>query len=158
MVGQNDTLDFLAGERRERAILRHMVLSLVGGLAVGALGEVLSHRADALHAVYDPYAHLLLTALVGWTAAGFGWAVLGSALAALGPVISTLGATFFAPESHYPHLGADGMELNLTLLALTSFGTLAHVVRSVRRSRRDSGGGRPGGRRPNGRRSPRPSR
>ncbi|GIH77720.1 hypothetical protein Plo01_41490 [Planobispora longispora] len=151
MVGQNDTLDFLAGERRERAILRHMMLSLVGGLAVGAVGELLSHGQAALHAVYDPYAHLLLAAVVGWTAAGFGWAVLGSALAALGPVISTLGATLFAAGSHDPHLGADGMELNLTLLALTSAGTLVYAAAAGRRSRRGSGGRDNGGRpsRPN---------
>nr|BFE87738.1 hypothetical protein GCM10020093_103390 [Planobispora longispora] len=105
-----------------------MMLSLVGGLAVGAVGELLSHGQAALHAVYDPYAHLLLAAVVGWTAAGFGWAVLGSALAALGPVISTLGATLFAAGSHDPHLGADGMELNLTLLALTSAGTLVYAA------------------------------
>jgi hypothetical protein len=129
LVGHNDTLDFLAGDRRERAILRHMVLSMAAGLALGALGEVLSHRLGSLHDVYDPYAYILLVVVVGRTASGLGWAVLAGALAALGPVMSMLAATFFLQDGHLLHLGGDGMVLNIMLLALTSFATLAHLTR-----------------------------
>ncbi|MBB5965697.1 hypothetical protein [Planomonospora venezuelensis] len=129
MVGHDDTLDFLAGERRERAILRHMVLALAAGLALGALGEALSRAPGSLHGAYDPYAYILMAAVVGRTAAGFGWAVLSGALAALGPVLSMLGATFFLPEEHVLHMNLDGMMLNIMLLVLTSVAAMAHLTK-----------------------------
>ncbi|GIH98722.1 hypothetical protein Pta02_07310 [Planobispora takensis] len=128
LVGQNDTLDFLAGERRERAILRHMVFSLTMGLAFGALGEALASGPASLHGAIDPYAYLLLVAVVGRTAAGFGWALLGSALAALGPVIAMLAATALMPEAHLLRLDGDGLTLNFVFLSLAAFGTLAHFA------------------------------
>ncbi|MBG0828779.1 hypothetical protein HS041_13480 [Planomonospora sp. ID67723] len=129
MVGHNDTLDFLAGDRKERAILRHMVLSLIAGLALGALGEALSRSPGPLHGAYDPYAYILMAAVVGRSAAGLGWAVLSGALAALGPVLSMLGATFFLPREHILYVNFDGMMLNIMLLVLTSIATMAHLTK-----------------------------
>ncbi|GAA3162269.1 hypothetical protein GCM10010466_61530 [Planomonospora alba] len=129
MVGQNDTIDFLAWDRRERAIVRHMVTAFAGGLLLGALGEVLAHGPEPLSAAYDPYAYLLFAVVVGRTAAGFGWAALAGALAALGPVVSMLAATFFPPGRPSLYLGGDAMVPGVALLAVALSALAAHLTR-----------------------------
>ncbi|MFC4059334.1 hypothetical protein ACFOWE_13595 [Planomonospora corallina] len=128
MVGQDDALDFLAWDRRERAIMRHMVLSLAGGLLLGALGEVLAHGPEPLSAAFDPYAYLLFAVVVGHSAAGFGWAALGGTLAALGPVVAMLAATFFPAGRPSFYLGGDAMVPGITLLAVAVAALLAHLA------------------------------
>ncbi|WP_449063279.1 hypothetical protein [Planomonospora algeriensis] len=129
MVGQNDTFDFITGDRRERVILWHMMLSLVAGLLLGAFGEMLAHGPGPLVAAYDPYAYLALALAVGRTAAGFGWAALGGVLAALGPVVPILAAGAFPAGYHPFHVGAEGTVPGVTLLALALCALLAYATR-----------------------------
>ncbi|MBG0815853.1 hypothetical protein [Planomonospora sp. ID82291] len=129
MVGQHGTYDFTAGDRRERAILWHMMLSLVGGLLLGAFGEMLAPGPGPLVAAYDPYAYLLLALAVGRTATGLGWAALAGTLAALGPVVPILAAGAFPSGYHPFHVGAEGTVPGVTLLAFAVCALLAYATR-----------------------------
>lgn len=133
-VDQNNMIDqhyveaFRADDQQERAIVLHMVLSLVGGLLLGAVGAALFYGPDPLYAIYEPYAYLLFVVIVGRTAVGLGWAALTSALATLGTVISLLVASIFKTGNELT-LGSGGAMLNLTLLVIASLGLLSYFTR-----------------------------
>ncbi|WP_157594096.1 hypothetical protein [Streptosporangium amethystogenes] len=129
LVERNYTLDFVAGDRRDRAILRHMVLSLFVGMLLGGVGALLAHGPALPYAVYNSYAYLLLLVVVGRTAAGFGWAALSSMLAAFGPLLSVLAATVFEPEDWFIRLGDDVTTMNLTLVNLVTVGILCYLTK-----------------------------
>lgn len=133
----NHTLeyDYLADDRQERAILLHMVLSLLVGMLLGAAGALLSYGPQLIHSLYEPYAYILFVVIVGRTAAGFGWAALTSALATFGPLISLLAATIFESSANLLNLtssgpgvalGSNGSTMNLTVAVLATFGILAY--------------------------------
>jgi hypothetical protein len=128
LVERNYTLDFLAGDRRERAILQHMVVSLFAGMLLGVLGVLLSYGPAPLYAVYSPYAYILFVVVVGRSAAGFGWALLAGVLAAFGPLISLLVVSILRAEEQFMSLGGSGTMMNLMLVALTLFGVLSYFT------------------------------
>jgi hypothetical protein len=128
LVERNYTLDFLAGDRREKAILQHMVISLFAGMLLGALGVLLSYGPEPLHAVYSPYAYILFVVIVGRSAAGFGWALLAGVLAAFGPLISLLVVSILQAEEQLGSLGDSGAVMNLMLATLTLFGVLSYFT------------------------------
>ncbi|GAA4237005.1 hypothetical protein GCM10023075_61040 [Streptosporangium album] len=128
MIDQNYTAAFLADDQQERAIVWHMVFSLVGGLTLGVIGAVLSYGPDLLYAAYEPYAYLLLVVIVGRTAVSLGWAALTSALATLGTMISLMAASLFRTGDDLT-LGSNGATLNLTLLVIASLGLLSYFTR-----------------------------
>src|SRR5690606_16359822 len=81
--------ELAAFDRRQRRIQRHVLLSFVLGMVFGMFGAAVGEpTASQLAAVFHPYAYLLLSALLGGTAAGFGWAMLASLLAAVTPAVS----------------------------------------------------------------------
>lgn len=130
--------DYLAGDRQERAILLHMVLSLLVGMVLGAVGALLAYGPHLIYSLYEPYAYVLLVVVVGRTAAGFGWAALASALATFGPIISLLAATIFESGARFltlganspaMTLGANGLSMNLTVVTLATFGVLAYFTK-----------------------------
>lgn len=129
MAERDYALDFVEGDRHERAIMLHMVLSLVAGLALGALGAVLARGPGPIHSIYQPYVSILLVVVVGRTAAGFGWALLAGTLAAFGPIISLLVSTLFDPAGSLLSVDVDGPMLNLTVVVLASFAVLAHLTK-----------------------------
>ncbi|MFF4414986.1 hypothetical protein ACFYY8_20865 [Streptosporangium sp. NPDC001559] len=137
MAGPDHTLeyDYLAGDRQERAILLHMVLSLLVGMILGGAGALLSYGPQLIHSLYEPYAYVLFVVIVGRTAAGFGWAALTSALASFGPLIALLAATIFESGANLLNLtargpgmvlGSNGPTVNLTVATLATFGVLAY--------------------------------
>ncbi|MFC7644251.1 hypothetical protein ACFQX6_28680 [Streptosporangium lutulentum] len=126
---RNYTLDFLAGDRREKAILQHMVVSLFAGMLLGGLGVLLSYGPEPLYSVYNPYAYILFVVMVGRSAAGFGWALLAGALAAFGPLISSLAVSILHAEDRFGGLGGSGTIMNLMLATLVSFGVLSCLTR-----------------------------
>ncbi|WP_326637062.1 hypothetical protein OG884_25875 [Streptosporangium sp. NBC_01755] len=126
---RNYTLDFVAGDRRDRAILRHMVLSLFVGMLLGGVGALLAYGPDLPYAIYNSCAYILLVVVVGRTAAGFGWAVLSSMLAAFGPLLSVLAATLFEPEDSFTRLGDDVATMNLTLVNLVAIGVFSYLAK-----------------------------
>ncbi|WP_271222655.1 hypothetical protein [Streptosporangium carneum] len=129
--------DYLAGDRQERAILRHMVLSLLVGMVLGAVGALLAYGPHLIHSIYEPYAYVLLVVVVGRSAAGFGWAALTSALATFGPLISLLAASLFESGARFlnlssgssVNLGSNGLTMNLTVVTIATFGVLAYFTR-----------------------------
>ncbi|MEV7012843.1 hypothetical protein [Streptosporangium sp. NPDC051022] len=121
--------DYLAGDRQERAILLHMVLSLLVGMVLGALGALLSSGPHLIYSIYQPYAYILLVVLVGRTATNLGWAALTSALATFGPLISLLAASIFESSTLYLNLGTNGAVMNVTVAMLATFGVLAYFTR-----------------------------
>ncbi|MFF5206301.1 hypothetical protein [Streptosporangium sp. NPDC000396] len=129
LVEQNYTPDYLTGDRRERAIVLHMVLSLVVGMALGIVGALLSYGPHLIYSLYEPYAFILLVVVVGRTASGLGWATLASALATLGPIVSLLAASIFGSGAQTLSLGSDGAVLNLVLVTLVSFGLLSYFTK-----------------------------
>ncbi|MET8052554.1 hypothetical protein ABZU75_33650 [Streptosporangium sp. NPDC005286] len=129
LAERNYTLDFVAGDRRDRAILRHMVLSLFVGMLLGGVGALLLYGPGLPGAIYNPYAYVLLAVVVGRSAAGFGWAVLSSVLAAFGALLSILTATLFEPGDWLARLGDDGATMNLTVVNLVTIGVLAYLAK-----------------------------
>ncbi|GAA2902174.1 hypothetical protein GCM10010517_68040 [Streptosporangium fragile] len=129
LIEPNYTLDFVEGDRRDRAILRHMVLSLFVGMTLGVVGALLAYGPELLYALYGPYVYIVFVVVVGRTAAGFGWAVLASALATFGSTISLMAATIFASETEFPVLGTDGAQVNLTIVILASIGVLSYLAK-----------------------------
>ncbi|MEV8632997.1 hypothetical protein AB0395_15195 [Streptosporangium sp. NPDC051023] len=130
--------DYLAGDRHERAIMLHMVLSLLVGMLLGAIGALLAYGPHLIYSIYEPYAYVLLVVVVGRSAAGLGWAALSSALATFGPLISLLAATIFesgarflglGPNGPALTLGSNGLTMNITVLTLATFGVLAYFTR-----------------------------
>lgn len=129
LVERNYTLDFVARDRRDRAILRHMVLSLFVGMLLGGVGALLSYGPELLYALYHPYAYLVFVVVMGRTAAGLGWAVLSSVLAAFGPILSMLVATIFAKNAWLVSLGGDGASMNLMIANLVAIGVLSYLAK-----------------------------
>jgi hypothetical protein len=129
LVERNYTLDFVARDRRDRAILRHMVLSLFVGMLLGGVGALLAYGPELLYALYNPYAYLLLVVVTGRTAAAFGWAVLSSVLAAFGPILSMLVATIFESNAWRISLGDDGASMNLMIANLVAIGVLSYLAK-----------------------------
>ncbi|MEU4831899.1 hypothetical protein [Streptosporangium sp. NPDC023615] len=129
MVEHNYTLDFVAGDRRDRAILRHIVLSLFAGMSLGGVGALLSSGSALLSVLYEPGAYVLLVVVLGRTAAGLGWAVLSSVLATFGTVLSTLLASGFTSGAWPTNLGTGGTAMNLTIANLVAVGVLSHLAR-----------------------------
>jgi hypothetical protein len=129
LVERNYTLDFVAGDRRDRAILRHMVLSLFIGMMLGGVGALLAYGPDLPYVVYQSYGYVLLAVVVGRTAAGFGWALLSSVLAAFGPLLSMLAATAFEPGDWFTRLGDDGATMNLTVVSLVTIGVVSYLTK-----------------------------
>ncbi|SDQ99844.1 hypothetical protein SAMN04489764_2969 [Thermostaphylospora chromogena] len=81
--------DLAAFDRRQRRIQHHVLLSFVLGMLFGMFGAAVGEpTASHLAAVFHPYAYLLLSVLLGGTAAGLGWAMLASLLAAVTPAVS----------------------------------------------------------------------
>lgn len=128
LVEHHYALDYAEGDRHNRAIMLHMVLSLVVGMVLGAVGALLAHGPGLVYSIYEPYAYVLLVVVVGRTASGLGWAVLASALAVLGPFVSLLVASLFGPDAGFFSLGTNGPIMNLALLTLTSLGVLAYFT------------------------------
>ncbi|MEU3162740.1 hypothetical protein [Streptosporangium sp. NPDC006930] len=126
---RNYTLDFAAGDRRDRAILRHMLLSLFVGMLLGGIGALAAYGPDLLYALYNPYAYLLLVVVVGRTATGFGWAVLSSVLATFGPILSLLVAAIFESSAWSMSLGDDGTSINLMITNLVAIGVLSYLAK-----------------------------
>ncbi len=129
--------DYLADDRQDRAILLHMVLSLLVGMLLGAIGALLAYGPHLIYSIYEPYAYVLLVVVVGRTAAGLGWAALTSGLATLGPLISLLTATLFDSGARFLDLGSNsptmslgtnGPTMNLTVITLATFGVLAYFT------------------------------
>ncbi|MBB2912288.1 hypothetical protein FHS43_003568 [Streptosporangium becharense] len=106
-----------------------MVLSLFVGMALGVLGALLVYGPSLPHALYDPYAYVVLAIVVGWTAAGFGWAVLSSTLATFGSVISLMAASIFEVGAGFPSLGTDGAATNLMIFTIASIGVLSYLAK-----------------------------
>ncbi|GHE28213.1 hypothetical protein GCM10017673_33120 [Streptosporangium violaceochromogenes] len=129
MAERDYALDVVEGDRYERAIMFHMVLSLVAGLALGALGAVLARGTGPLPSIYQPYAFILLVVVVGRTAAGLGWALLAGTLAAFGPIISLLVFTLLDPAGSLLGAEVDGPMLNLMVATLAAFAVLAHLTK-----------------------------
>jgi len=118
--------DWAEGERRDRAILQHMVLSLLAGMLLGGVGALMGPGPGPFHALYTPYAHVLLAVVIGRTAAGLGWAVLAGMLAAFGSLLSVLVATAVDPGGWSLGFGA-GVPMNLAIAALVTVGVLSHL-------------------------------
>jgi hypothetical protein len=129
LVERNYTLDFLAGDRREKAIVQHMVVSLFAGILLGVLGALLSYGPEPLYGVYSPYAYILFVVIVGRSAAGFGWALLAGVLAAFGPLISLLTVSILHTEDQLRGLSGSGTVMNLMFVTLALFGVLSYFTR-----------------------------
>jgi hypothetical protein len=123
-------LGYEALERRDRAIVRHVVLSLVAGIAAGAAGTAI-HTAGltALDAIYDPYAYFVLAIAVGSTAAGFRWAAPAGSLAACGPLIPVLVGLGLTQRLTLTWLGSSASGLDLLVLLLFLCAVAAHSIR-----------------------------
>lgn len=121
--------DWAEGERRDRAILQHMVLSLLAGMLLGAVGALMGPVPSPFHALYTPYAYIILAVVTGRTAAGFGWAVLAGMLAAFGSLLSALVATAVDPGGWSVGFGAGGVLTNLAIAALVTVGVLSYLTK-----------------------------
>ncbi|MGC5011615.1 hypothetical protein ACLQ2R_12690 [Streptosporangium sp. DT93] len=128
MVEHNYTLDFVAGDRRDRAILRHIVLSLFAGMLLGGIGAVLATESVLAAVLYEPHAYVLLVVVLGRTAAGLGWAVLCSVLATFGTVLSMLVAGSFTSMDWPTSLGSGGAAINFTIVKLVAIGVLSYLA------------------------------
>jgi hypothetical protein len=122
---------FAEYDRQQRAIQRHLLLSLSAGLVLGALGWVLHALAHStLEDAFVPYGYVGLTVIVGGTAAGLGWALLSSFLAALAPMIATMNGLMMTGSSIAGDpVGGGTAGLNALVLMLVLFGLLAYLAR-----------------------------
>jgi hypothetical protein len=129
LVEHDCALDFAAGDRRDRLILRHIVLSLFAGMLLGGVGALLLSGPETVHTLYNPYAYILLVVVIGRTAVGFGWAVLSGMLATFGTILSMLLATGFRSGTWSMSLGGDGTAVNLTVAKLVAIGVLSYLAK-----------------------------
>ncbi|MEV4806640.1 hypothetical protein AB0K18_42155 [Nonomuraea sp. NPDC049421] len=122
--------DFAEYDRRQRAIEHHLLGAFFGGLAVGMLGMLLSgngpHWAGQ---IYDPYAYLALSLVVGATASGFAWALLTTFLASLSTLVAAIGASALRGADPFHLTGPGAAGLNWTLALLVCLGLLAYATR-----------------------------
>ncbi|HEY9521714.1 MAG TPA: hypothetical protein VIR33_00635 [Thermopolyspora sp.] len=121
--------DYQALERRDREIIRHLVISLAAGIIFGMIGTVIHvNGLTALDTVFDPYVYFVLIIIVGHTAQGLPWAALSSILAALGPVSPAL-IGLDLTEHAATHLGDAVSEFDLLLVLLFVYGMGAYLTR-----------------------------
>ncbi|WP_327584551.1 hypothetical protein OHA25_53750 [Nonomuraea sp. NBC_00507] len=122
--------DFAEYDRRLRCIERHLVAAFSGGLLVGLVGMLISGRGpEWLGHVYEPYAYLALSLVVGVTASGFGWALLTTFLAAVSTLVAALGAGALGGVVAFDVIGGSAAGLNWMLALLVGLGLLAYVTR-----------------------------
>ncbi|HEX4811776.1 MAG TPA: hypothetical protein VFV66_03365 [Nonomuraea sp.] len=122
--------DYAEYDRRQRAIERHLIAAFAGGLLVGLLGMLISGRAPVwIGQVYEPYAYLGLTLVVGVTAAGFGWALVTTFLAAVSMLVAAMGASALRGDLAFDIVGGSAAGLNWTLALLVGLGLMAYVTR-----------------------------
>ncbi len=118
-----------AVERRDRGIVRHLVLSLVAGIAAGAVGTAIyTTGLTALDAIYDPYAYFVLAIVVGRTAAGLCWAAPAGAVAAFAPLIPVLVGLDLTQRQLLTRLGTSASGLDLLVLLLFLYAVAAHAA------------------------------
>ncbi|GGT31245.1 hypothetical protein ACFFV7_47720 [Nonomuraea spiralis] len=136
----NDTAieyaDFAEYDRRQRRIERHVLTAFLAGLAVGLIGMLTAGKGPSwLGQLYDPYAYLTLSLVVGATASGFGWALLTTFLATVSTLVAAMGASALRGVDGFDIIGGGAAGLNWTLALLVGLGLLAYVTR-----RRDAWG------------------
>ncbi|GAA2210117.1 hypothetical protein GCM10009850_055760 [Nonomuraea monospora] len=125
-----DYADFAEYDRRQRAIERHLLAAFAGGLAVGLTGMLISGNGPAwLGQVYDPYAYLALSLIVGATASGFGWALVTTFLAAVSTLVAAMGTGALRGDEAFDVIGGSAAGLNWTLALLVGLGLLAYATR-----------------------------
>lgn len=118
--------DFAEYDRRQRGIQRHMLAAFTGGLAVGAVG-VLASGLDS--GIYDPYAYLALSIVVGATATGFGWALLTTFLASASALVAAMGGSALRGDLRFDAIGGTANGVNLLVLQFVVLGLLAYLTR-----------------------------
>ncbi|MGP3957165.1 hypothetical protein ACTWPT_14280 [Nonomuraea sp. 3N208] len=122
--------DFAEYDRRQRGIERHLVAAFSGGLLIGLIGMLISGRGpEWLGQVYEPYAYLALSLVVGVTASGFGWALLTTFLAAVSTLVAAMGAGALRGDVAFDVIGGSAAGLNWMLALLVGLGLLAYVTR-----------------------------
>ncbi|NUS06551.1 MAG: hypothetical protein HOV97_28795 [Nonomuraea sp.] len=125
-----DYADFAAYDRRQRGIERHVLAAFLGGLVVGLVGMLTAGKGpDWFGLLYDPYAYLALSLVVGATASGFAWALLTTFLAAVSTLVAAMGASALRGEDGFDIIGGGAAGLNWTLGLLVGLGLLAYVTR-----------------------------
>lgn len=120
--------DYAEYDRRQRGIVRHVLMAFLGGVVVG-LGAMLP--AGPIAATYDPYAYLALTIVVGATASGFLWALLTVFLATASSVISAMGVASLGNDFDLNSVGGGASGLNTLVVMLVGVGLLAYAARSA---------------------------
>jgi len=125
-----DYADFAEYDRRQRGIERHVLAAFLGGLAVGLVGMLTAGQGPAWFGLlYDPYAYLTLSLVVGATASGFAWALLTTFLSAVSTLVAAMGASALRGEDGFDVIGGGAAGLNWTLALLVGLGLLAYVTR-----------------------------
>ncbi|MEU8248631.1 hypothetical protein [Nonomuraea sp. NPDC048916] len=125
-----DYADFAEFDRRQRGIERHVLAAFLGGLVVGLVGMLLSGKGpEWVGQIYDPYAYVALTLIVGATASGFGWALLTTFLAAVSMLVAAMGGSAFRGELTFDVIGDTPAGLNWMVAMLVGLGLLAYLTR-----------------------------
>ncbi|TMR15025.1 hypothetical protein ETD86_27925 [Nonomuraea turkmeniaca] len=125
-----DYTDFAEYDRRQRCIERHLVAAFLGGLLVGLVGMLIAGRGpEWVGQVYEPYAYLALSLVVGVTASGFGWALLTTFLAAVSALVAAMGAGALRGDLAFDVIGGSAAGLNWMLALLVGLGLLSYVTR-----------------------------
>ncbi|MBF8187745.1 hypothetical protein ITP53_18800 [Nonomuraea sp. K274] len=120
-----DYADLAEYDRRQRGIERHLLAAFAGGLVIGLAGILISGTGPGWAGrIYDPYAYLALSLVVGATASGFGWALVTTFLAMISTLVAAIGASAVG--------GGDPLDiagLDWALVLLVGLGLLAYLTR-----------------------------
>ncbi|SDG14556.1 hypothetical protein SAMN05421505_10254 [Sinosporangium album] len=125
-----DYADFAEYDRRQLAIVQHLLTAFIAGLVVGILGWLVHVvNLGPLQDIFDPYAYFALAIVVGFTASEFAWAVLAGVLAALAPLVAVMGGIAVTGQWDFDSVGGSALGLNLVLAGLFALSLLAYAAR-----------------------------